>query len=135
MTLDYIDSDEVPIIEHYAFLVSESEFDTIFGRIQERKLEYWADLMHSRPSADQSPRRRPRACTGTIRTATTWKSSRGRMAAVHDAGLLIRSFAICPPSTAAGRLSPKPTILSQVGKSPEPITLISMPSTPNASAL
>lgn len=50
VTLDYIDSDEVPIIEHYAFLVSESEFDTIFGRIQERKLEYWADPRHSLPS-------------------------------------------------------------------------------------
>lgn len=50
VTLDYLDSDEVPLIEHYAFLVSESEFDTIFGRIQERKLEYWADPMHSRPA-------------------------------------------------------------------------------------
>jgi catechol 2,3-dioxygenase-like lactoylglutathione lyase family enzyme len=30
-------------LQHYAFLVSEQEFDEIFGRIRERKLEYWAD--------------------------------------------------------------------------------------------
>lgn len=30
-------------IEHYAFLVTEPEFDAIFGRIQERSLDYWAD--------------------------------------------------------------------------------------------
>lgn len=49
VTLDYIDCDEVPIIEHYAFLVTESEFDAIFGRIQQRQLEYWADPRHSHP--------------------------------------------------------------------------------------
>lgn len=49
VTLDYLQSDEPFIIEHYAFLVSEGEFDVIFGRIQQRKLEYWADPMHSRP--------------------------------------------------------------------------------------
>ena len=30
-------------MQHYAFLVSEREFDEIFGRIRERKLKYWAD--------------------------------------------------------------------------------------------
>ena len=50
VTLDYIQTDESFIIEHYAFLVSDNEFDAIFGRIQQRKLEYWADPMHSRPS-------------------------------------------------------------------------------------
>jgi catechol 2,3-dioxygenase-like lactoylglutathione lyase family enzyme len=50
VTLDYIQTDESFIIEHYAFLVSENEFDAIFGRIQQRRLEYWADPMHSRPS-------------------------------------------------------------------------------------
>jgi extradiol dioxygenase family protein len=29
--------------QHYAFLVSEEEFDTIFGRIEERGLDHWAD--------------------------------------------------------------------------------------------
>jgi catechol 2,3-dioxygenase-like lactoylglutathione lyase family enzyme len=49
VTLDYLQTDESFIIEHYAFLVSEAEFDAIFGRIQQRQLEYWADPMHSRP--------------------------------------------------------------------------------------
>ena len=29
--------------KHYAFLVSEEEFDEIFGRITEQGLEFWAD--------------------------------------------------------------------------------------------
>jgi catechol 2,3-dioxygenase-like lactoylglutathione lyase family enzyme len=29
--------------QHYAFLVSESEFDEIFGRIRHRAMSYWAD--------------------------------------------------------------------------------------------
>ena len=37
--------DEI-IIEHYAFLVSEGEFDQIFWRIKERGLQYWADPGH-----------------------------------------------------------------------------------------
>jgi hypothetical protein len=34
---------------HYAFLVSEAEFDDIYGRIVERGLDHWADPMASRP--------------------------------------------------------------------------------------
>jgi catechol 2,3-dioxygenase-like lactoylglutathione lyase family enzyme len=37
------------VIEHYAFLVSESEFDEIFARIRDRGLPYWADPAHARP--------------------------------------------------------------------------------------
>ena len=29
--------------QHYAFLVSEAEFDQIFGRVKERGLTHWAD--------------------------------------------------------------------------------------------
>ena len=43
VTLDFLETDEEFITEHYAFLVSEAEFDEIFGRIRERKLPYWAD--------------------------------------------------------------------------------------------
>jgi catechol 2,3-dioxygenase-like lactoylglutathione lyase family enzyme len=35
--------------QHYAFLVSEDEFDEIFARIRERDLPYWADPMRRRP--------------------------------------------------------------------------------------
>ncbi|MEV7869706.1 VOC family protein [Streptomyces sp. NPDC088124] len=36
---------------HYAFRVTEEEFDAIFGRIQERDLPYWADPQHKQPQA------------------------------------------------------------------------------------
>lgn len=49
VTLDFQHSDEQMPIEHYAFLVSESEFDAIFERIRARGLQYWADPMHQRP--------------------------------------------------------------------------------------
>ena len=42
VTLDFLDADEF-ITEHYAFLISEAEFDQIFTRVRERKLPYWAD--------------------------------------------------------------------------------------------
>lgn len=35
--------------QHYAFLVTESEFDEIFGRITEQGIGYWADPGLNRP--------------------------------------------------------------------------------------
>jgi catechol 2,3-dioxygenase-like lactoylglutathione lyase family enzyme len=49
VTLDFQDSDEEIPTEHYAFLVSESEFDAIFARIRARGLTYWAGPAHERP--------------------------------------------------------------------------------------
>jgi catechol 2,3-dioxygenase-like lactoylglutathione lyase family enzyme len=43
VTLDFADTDGEISPQHYAFLVSEREFDEIFGRIQQRGLSYWAD--------------------------------------------------------------------------------------------
>jgi catechol 2,3-dioxygenase-like lactoylglutathione lyase family enzyme len=44
VTLAFLDAEDMEIqMQHYAFLVSEKEFDQIFGRVQERKLKYWAD--------------------------------------------------------------------------------------------
>ena len=43
VSLDYHDVDGEISPQHYAFLISEDEFDQIFGRIRERQLEYWAD--------------------------------------------------------------------------------------------
>lgn len=36
--------------QHYAFLVSDAEFDQIQGRIIERGLTFWADPSHQRES-------------------------------------------------------------------------------------
>lgn len=49
VTLDYIDTSGEITSQHYAFLVSEAEFDTIFGRIQQGGLSYWADPGHQLP--------------------------------------------------------------------------------------
>ncbi|MEU9660261.1 VOC family protein [Streptomyces chartreusis] len=49
VTLDYLHSPGAITPQHYAFLVSEEEFDTIFGRIREAGLTYWADPYHRRP--------------------------------------------------------------------------------------
>jgi catechol 2,3-dioxygenase-like lactoylglutathione lyase family enzyme len=44
VTLDFADSDKDEITpQHYAFLVSEEEFDAIFGRIQQAGVAYYAD--------------------------------------------------------------------------------------------
>jgi catechol 2,3-dioxygenase-like lactoylglutathione lyase family enzyme len=43
VTLDIIETDEEIQVQHYAFLISEEEFDVIFGRIKARGLTYWAD--------------------------------------------------------------------------------------------
>ena len=49
VTLDYLDSDDAIASQHYAFLVSEAEFDGIYGRIQERGLDHWADPAQRQP--------------------------------------------------------------------------------------
>lgn len=43
VSLDFLSTDESFLVEHYAFLVTEAEFDQIFGRIQARGLDYFAD--------------------------------------------------------------------------------------------
>jgi catechol 2,3-dioxygenase-like lactoylglutathione lyase family enzyme len=45
VSLDFMDTDEVHP-QHYAFLLSEGEFDEVFGRIREQRLTYWADPAH-----------------------------------------------------------------------------------------
>jgi catechol 2,3-dioxygenase-like lactoylglutathione lyase family enzyme len=48
VSLDFMNADAVTP-QHYAFLISEAEFDEIFGRVQERGLAYWADPMRDHP--------------------------------------------------------------------------------------
>lgn len=47
-SLDYTDSSEKIVGRHFAFMVSEPEFDDIFGRITERGLTYWADPLRKK---------------------------------------------------------------------------------------
>ncbi|MGE5694627.1 MAG: VOC family protein [Candidatus Sericytochromatia bacterium] len=48
VSLDFIDSGDVRP-QHYAFLVSEADFDAIYGRIRERGVQHWADPHGHRP--------------------------------------------------------------------------------------
>jgi catechol 2,3-dioxygenase-like lactoylglutathione lyase family enzyme len=43
VSLDYHEIDGEITSQHFAFLLSEEEFDQIFGRITDRELEFWAD--------------------------------------------------------------------------------------------
>ncbi|MBW3537190.1 MAG: VOC family protein [Actinobacteria bacterium] len=43
VTFDFADADGDITPQHYAFLITEDEFDEIFGRITDRGLTYWAD--------------------------------------------------------------------------------------------
>jgi catechol 2,3-dioxygenase-like lactoylglutathione lyase family enzyme len=50
-SLDYIQVGEGEEVhpQHYAFLVSEDEFTAIYGRIQSRGLQHWADPHGAHP--------------------------------------------------------------------------------------
>jgi catechol 2,3-dioxygenase-like lactoylglutathione lyase family enzyme len=49
VSLDYHEmSGDIPA-QHYAFLIGEDDFDDVFGRIEERRLDHWADPGQSLP--------------------------------------------------------------------------------------
>jgi catechol 2,3-dioxygenase-like lactoylglutathione lyase family enzyme len=49
VSLDFVEDTAGVHPQHYAFLVTETEFDEIFGRIRNRGLPYWADPFKRRP--------------------------------------------------------------------------------------
>jgi catechol 2,3-dioxygenase-like lactoylglutathione lyase family enzyme len=50
VSLDYADDHGVPHAQHYAFMVTDDEFDEIHARIVDRGLTYWADPGHRVPN-------------------------------------------------------------------------------------
>jgi catechol 2,3-dioxygenase-like lactoylglutathione lyase family enzyme len=48
-SLDFVDAGGEPVEQHYAFLVSEREFDDILARIRARRLAYWSDPSRGDP--------------------------------------------------------------------------------------
>jgi len=48
-SLDFVDTEEEVSSRHFAFLVSEREFDQILERIRARGLQYWADPFQAEP--------------------------------------------------------------------------------------
>ena len=49
VSLDYMQTSGRVSPQHYAFLVSEPEFDAIFGRLKAKGLPYWADPARQKP--------------------------------------------------------------------------------------
>jgi catechol 2,3-dioxygenase-like lactoylglutathione lyase family enzyme len=49
VSLDYFETTEHVGLQHYAFLVSDHEFDGILGRVRESGIEIWADPARSEP--------------------------------------------------------------------------------------
>ena len=83
VSLDYHETDGAIAGQHYAFIVSEPEFDEIFGRITERGIDYWADPMLSTPG-EINTTTADAACTSPIPTATCSRRSLARTAAATD---------------------------------------------------
>ena len=50
VSIDYFETTEPVALQHFAFLVSEDEFDAAFERIKAQDVEYWADPARSKPS-------------------------------------------------------------------------------------
>ena len=49
VSLDFLQKEGPIASQHFAFLVSEAEFDAGFNRIKERGLRYWADPFKAKP--------------------------------------------------------------------------------------
>ena len=49
VSIDYFETTEPVALQHFAFLVSEDEFDAAFERIKAQDVEYWADPARSKP--------------------------------------------------------------------------------------
>jgi len=48
-TFDFLSVDRDIEPQHYAFLVTDQEFDGIFARVRERGLDHWGDPQHRVP--------------------------------------------------------------------------------------
>lgn len=49
VSMDFMEKPAPIAPQHYAFLVSDEEFDAGFARIREKGLSYWADPARSKP--------------------------------------------------------------------------------------
>ena len=49
VSLDYAETSDPVAGQHYAFLVTDDEFDAAFGRITAQELTYWADPGRNQP--------------------------------------------------------------------------------------
>ncbi len=50
VSIDYFETTEHIAIQHFAFLVSEKEFDEVYERLSKGEVEIWADPARTKPS-------------------------------------------------------------------------------------
>jgi hypothetical protein len=80
-SLDFADAEGPISPQHYAFLISEADFDAVLSRIRERGLEHWADPMRHRPG-EINHNDGGRVSTSPTPMAITWRLSPGPTGAV-----------------------------------------------------
>src|SRR5688500_14308027 len=49
VSIDFMESSEDVALQHFAFLISEEEFDSALERIREREVQIWADPGRKQP--------------------------------------------------------------------------------------
>jgi len=49
VSLDFYEQEGKIALQHYAFLMSDADFERIFARIREREIQYWADPGRQKP--------------------------------------------------------------------------------------
>ena len=49
VSIDYFETTDDVALQHFAFLVTEDEFDAIYGRIIENGVQTWADPARTQP--------------------------------------------------------------------------------------
>ena len=49
VSMDFYQQDGKIALQHYAFLVTEEEFDQVFARVKAKGLAYWADPAREKP--------------------------------------------------------------------------------------
>jgi hypothetical protein len=72
VSLDFAAADGPVQPQHYAFLISEADFDAVFARIREQGLQYWADPRRCRPG-EINHNDGDAGCIFPTPTATIWK--------------------------------------------------------------
>ncbi len=49
VSIDYFETDEDIAIQHFAFLVTDEEFDAAFELIRAQEISFWADPARTKP--------------------------------------------------------------------------------------
>ena len=103
VTLDFLATDELVLVEHSAFLMSETEFDQLLDRLVEQGFPHWADLGRRHPGIKRFFR--PRDGLGLSRRTAECRIRKG--------GASLRSRS-CAKTLRPNRSGPRPPRLHRL---------------------